>query len=70
MEANKGSDKNAVKFALRKFYELFPILPINQRDVLKMPYLKLVEFLQSKFNTMLTSAALKKFKDDKVNVTP
>ena len=42
MEANKGSDKNAVKLALRKFYELFPILPINQRDVLKMPYLKLV----------------------------
>jgi hypothetical protein len=70
MEANKGSDKNAVKLALRKFYELFPILPVNQRDVLKMPYLKLVEFLQSKFNTMLTSAALKKFKDDKVNVTP
>jgi hypothetical protein len=70
MEANKGADKNAVKLALRKFYELFPILPINQRDVLKMPYLKLVEFLQSKFNTMLTSAALKKFKDDKVNVTP
>jgi hypothetical protein len=70
MEANKGADKNAVKLALRKFYELFPILPINQRDVLKMPYLKLVEFLQSKFNTMLTSAALKKFKDDKVNATP
>jgi hypothetical protein len=70
MEANKGADKNAVKLALRKFYELFPILPINQRDVLKMPYLKLVEFLQGKFNSMLTSAALKKFKDDKVNVTP
>ena len=70
MEANKGADKNAVKLALRKFYELFPILPINQRDVLKMPYLKLVEFLQSKFNTTLTSAALKKFKDDGANVTP
>jgi len=70
MEANKGSDKNAVKLALRKFYELFPILPLNQRDVLKMPYLKLVEFLQSKFNTMLTAAALKKFKEDGANVTP
>ena len=70
MEANKGADKNAVKLSLRKFYELFPILPTNQRDVLKMPYLKLVEFLQSKFNTMLTAAALKKFKDDGVNVTP
>jgi len=70
MEANKGSDKNAVKLALRKFYELYPVLPLNQRDVLKMPYLKLVEFLQSKFNTTLTSAALKKFKDDGANVTP
>ena len=70
MEANKGADKNAVKLALRKFYELYPVLPLNQRDVLKMPYLKLVEFLQSKFNTTLTSAALKKFKDDGANVTP
>ena len=70
MEANKGADKNAVKLALRKFYELFPILPLNQRDVLKMPYLKLVEFLQNKFNTMLTSAAIKKFKEEGANVTP
>ena len=70
MEENKGADKNAVKLALRKFYELYPVLPLNQRDVLKMPYLKLVEFLQSKFNTTLTSAALKKFKDDGANVTP
>ena len=70
MEANKGAEKNAVKLALRKFYELYPILPANQRDVNKMPYLKLTEFLQSKFNTMLTSAALKKFKDEGANVTP
>jgi hypothetical protein len=70
MEANKGADKNAVKMALRKFYELYPILPANQRDVNKMPYLKLTEFLQSKFNTMLTAAALKKFKDEGANVTP
>jgi hypothetical protein len=70
MEANKGADKNAVKLALRKFYELFPILPLNQRDVLKMPYLKLVEFLQNKFNSMLTSAAIKKFKEEGANVTP
>ena len=70
MEDNKGADKNAVKLALRKFYELYPILPANQRDVNKMPYLKLTEFLQSKFNTMLTSAALKKFKDEGANVTP
>ena len=70
MEDNKGADKNAVKLALRKFYELYPILPANQRDVNKMPYLKLTEFLQSKFNTMLTAAALKKFKDEGANVTP
>ena len=70
MEANKGAEKNAVKLALRKFYELYPILPANQRDVNKMPYLKLTEFLQSKFNTMLTAAALKKFKDEGANVTP
>ena len=70
MEANKGADKNAVKLALRKFYELYPILPAAQRDVLKMPYLKLTEFLQSKFNTMLTAAALKKFKEEGVQVTP
>lgn len=70
MEDNKGADKIGVKLALRKFYDLYPILPNDERDVNKMSYLELTDFLQNKFVSLLTKPAYMRFTyDETLNVT-
>ena len=69
IEKNKGANKNDVKRALKKYFELFPLLPQNQRNLNSIPYLKLIEFLQQKFNVMITAAAIKKFENEEPRIT-
>jgi hypothetical protein len=70
MEDNKGADKIGVKLALRKFYDLYPILPNDKRDVNKMSYLELTDFLQNEFVSLLTKPAYMRFVcDESLTVT-
>ena len=69
IEKNKGANKNDVKRALKKYFELFPLLPQNQRNLNSITYLKLIEFLQQKFNVMITAAAIKKFENEEPRIT-
>jgi len=69
IEQNKGANKNDVKKALKKYFELYPLLAPNQRNLDNLPYLKLIEFLQQKFNTIITAAATKKFKEEAPSIT-
>lgn len=69
IKLNKGANKADVKKALKKYFELYPFLPTNQRNLNSIPYLKLIEFLQQKFNTMITAAATKKFQTEEPRIT-
>jgi hypothetical protein len=66
---NKGVAKKDAKKALKKFFELYPLLNKTQRDLSNLPYLKLMEFLQQKFSPIITAAAKKKFKEEDRNIT-
>ena len=69
-ENAKQVDKDLVKKALKKFYEIFPLIPGNQRDVMSYSYLQLEDFLRKNFITLLTKAATAKFKSEYPEVTP
>ena len=68
-ENAKGVNKDLVKRALKKFYEIFPVIPGNQRDIMSYSYLKLEEFLQKNFRNMMTKAALNKFQKENPQIT-
>lgn len=65
----KGSDQRQVKSLIKKFLEIRNLLPEPARDLMKYPYLKLVELIQSKFGSLITKAAFEKYKRERNDLT-
>ena len=65
----KGSDQRQVKSMIKKFLEIRNYLPEPNRDIMKYPYLKLVELIQNKFGGLITKAAFEKFKRERTDLT-
>jgi hypothetical protein len=65
----KGSDQRQVKSMIKKFLEIRNYLPEPSRDIMKYPYLKLVELIQNKFGSIITKAAFEKYKRERTDLT-
>ena len=65
----KGSDQRQVKSMIKKFLEIRNYLPEPNRDIMRYPYLKLVELIQNKFGGIITKAAFEKYKKERNDLT-
>lgn len=65
----KGSDQRQVKSMIKKFLEIRNYLPEPNRDIMKYPYLRLVELIQNKFGGIITKAAFEKYKRERTDLT-
>jgi hypothetical protein len=65
----KGSDQRSVKMLIKKFLEIRDFLPEKNRDLLKYPYLKLVELIQNNFGTIITKIAYDKYRKERPDLT-
>jgi DNA-binding protein H-NS len=65
----KGSDQRQVKSMIKRFLEIRDLLPEPNRDVMKYPYLKLVEVIQRSFGALITKAAFEKYKRERTDLT-
>lgn len=65
----KGSDQRQVKSMIKKFLEIRNYLPEPSRDIMKYPYLKLVELIQNKFGSIITKVAFEKYKRERTDLT-
>jgi hypothetical protein len=54
---------------IKKFLEIRNYLPEPSRDIMKYPYLKLVELIQNKFGSIITKAAFEKYKRERTDLT-
>jgi hypothetical protein len=64
-----GADQRQVKQMIKKFLEIRDLLPEKNRDLMKYPYLKLVELIQNKFGSLITKAAFDKYKTERTDLT-
>jgi len=64
-----GADQRQVKQMIKKFLEIRDLLPEKNRDLMKYPYLKLVELIQNKFGSLITKAAFDKYKRERTDLT-
>ena len=64
-----GADQRQVKQMIKKFLEIRDLLPEKNRDIMKYPYLKLVELIQNKFGSLITKAAFDKYKTERTDLT-
>jgi len=65
----KGSDQRQVKSMIKKFMEIRDLLAEPSRDIMKYPYLKLVELVQRTFGALITKAAFEKYKRERTDLT-
>jgi hypothetical protein len=64
-----GADQRQVKQMIKMFLEIRDLLPEKNRDLMKYPYLKLVELIQNKFGSLITKAAFDKYKRERTDLT-
>jgi len=64
-----GADQRQVKKMIKMFLEIRNLLPKQNRDLMKYPYLKLVELIQNKFGSLITKAAFDKYKRERTDLT-
>jgi hypothetical protein len=68
-DLGKGSDQRQVKSMIKRFLEIRDLLPEPNRDIMKYPYLKLVELIQRAFGSLITKAAFEKYKKERTDLT-
>jgi hypothetical protein len=54
---------------IKKFLEIRDYLPEPNRDIMKYPYLRLVELIQNKFGGIITKVAFEKYKRERTDLT-
>jgi hypothetical protein len=64
-----GADQRQVKKMIKMFLEIRNLLPKQNRDLMKYPYLKLVELIQNKFGGLITKSAFEKYKRERTDLT-